>query len=135
MRLEFTDFIIESDSHNFTIYRKVVVTGESTRGRKAKDENIGKERLDVVGHYYDLPAACSGLLRERLNDAERVTVNEIKNICDQTVEQIRAVFTTVGALVESGQRKHDPDGMTLEDPEFAEDHYSIMGDDLEDDDV
>lgn len=51
------DFFVEGDDTCFTLYRRVVVTGENTRGRKANPESIGMERNKVIGYYSTLSQA------------------------------------------------------------------------------
>jgi hypothetical protein len=48
------------DATCVTLVRKVVVTGENTRGRKAKAENIGKSRDSACGYFGSIPGAVEG---------------------------------------------------------------------------
>lgn len=90
MLLKFGDFQIRTDSHNFTIDRCRVVAEEG--------ENKGKAYEVPESYYPDLGSACVGLLKKRLKESDVKSVEELKELCERTVADIRAA---VGSLEES----------------------------------
>lgn len=134
MRLALSDYVIESDSFNFTVYKKSTVTGENKRGRQAKAENIGAERLVPDGYYPDLLSACEGLLRKRLADSEAMTVEALIKVHAQTVTDIRDAIGNLGEGVL--KRSRVADVVVVDDVEMdeEEERASIMAGEVEVDD-
>ncbi len=63
MRLQLEpEWAIECDATSCQLIRVVTITGEHTRGRQAKAENIGKTRDDGYGFYGRLDHALQAYL-------------------------------------------------------------------------
>jgi hypothetical protein len=73
MRIEITkDLLLEYDGTCYTVSKRGVVTGESTRGRKAKPENIGKITENVLGYYPTLAQALTRVRDMSLTGTETI---------------------------------------------------------------
>lgn len=110
MLLKFSDFQIRSDSHNFTLDRvRVVADKESPK--------FGEEYTVPERFYPDLGSACNGLLKERIKESEAASIQELRELCEQTVADIKAAIGNVGeGLV---KRKNEKDA-TVSDEEDSE---------------
>ena len=63
-------FVEVHDGYNYTLKQNRVVTGESTRGRKAKEENIGNIVESTVGYHNSLEHAVNQAILLELSDEE-----------------------------------------------------------------
>jgi hypothetical protein len=78
-------FIEIEDGYNFVLKQKKVITGESGRGRKAKEENIGKMREVTLGYFPNLQSAVQSIVRQSLTDLDSKRMEDIKE-CLQIIE-------------------------------------------------
>jgi hypothetical protein len=86
-RIEIGDYVIQSDTHNFTLYEKKVV----------KDgDNAGTDVLRNPGYYATLGNALIGLLQRELKDDTITTVNSVM----AKLDAVMAVLLEVGSKVE-----------------------------------
>lgn len=58
----YNDYYFKSDgSRNLVLLKKKIITGEGSKGTKAKAENIGKEKYEEEGYFYTLEGLLNGL--------------------------------------------------------------------------
>ncbi|HEC72601.1 MAG: hypothetical protein ACTSW7_00585 [Candidatus Thorarchaeota archaeon] len=82
-------FIEIEDGYNFVLKRKKIITGKSTRGRKAKAENIGKEREITLGHFPNLKSTIQSVVKQSLVDLDSDNMKEIAGMIksiERTIE-------------------------------------------------
>ena len=70
-------FIEIEDGYNFVLKKKRIITGENTRGKKAKAENIGKEKEVVLGYFPNLKSAVQSIVKQSLVDLDSNNMKEI----------------------------------------------------------
>lgn len=91
MNIRIGNYGIRSDSRNFTVYEVKVITGEGNRGKKAKAENIGKEREVDLGHYYLLNHALKRVLQEELRGEDIWELRQVLNRLDEAMARLDKV--------------------------------------------
>jgi hypothetical protein len=91
MNLRFGDFGVRSGQVGFVLYEVKTVTGESARGRKPLQENIGKEVERVVGYYSKASQALDALLQHDLNASGITSVSAAIEWINKFEEFIKSV--------------------------------------------
>lgn len=72
MNIRFGGYGVRNDGEvGWIVYKVTVVTGENTRGRKAKAESIGQEREKILGYYQSFHYALRALMNRHLSAAEK----------------------------------------------------------------
>lgn len=77
------DYYFESDGvHQFTLCKKGVVTGDNSKGKQAKQENIGKTKYVPIGYYSTLESLLNGFVhKSSLEIAALPDVKSVSDIC------------------------------------------------------
>ena len=86
MRVEISNYIIETDSLQFILKEKGIVQ----EGRLTKAENVGKEKETTLGYYTKFEQALSAIPQEVLKTNDNIVI--IKDKLDQIkadIEQIK----------------------------------------------
>ena len=86
MRVEISNYIIETDSLQFILKEKGIVQ----EGRLTKAENVGKEKEMTLGYYTKFEQALSAIPQEVLKTNDNIVI--IKDKLDQIkadIEQIK----------------------------------------------
>ena len=94
MNIKLTDTIrVETDDLNYKLIETVVVT-EGGKGKKAKVENVGTERDNILGYYGSLQSALKGFMNLEIKRCDAKTIQEvldnIKRI-EKTIDKILGV--------------------------------------------
>lgn len=71
-------FIEIEDSYNFVLKQNKIITGENNRGRKAKEENIGKTREITLGYFPNLQSCVQSIVRQSLTDLDSKKMKDVK---------------------------------------------------------
>lgn len=89
-KIEITkDLFIEiEDGYNFVLKKTRIVTGENTRGKKAKPENIGKEKEITLGYFPNLKSAVNSIVKQSLVDLDSDNMGKI-------VEMVKSIERTI----------------------------------------
>ena len=90
MKIKLTNktFIEIEDTYNYVLKNKKVVGEGSKRGRKAKEENIGKEVERTVGYFPTLEQAVRKSIDIELCDIE--DVKEAMELVDNIKQAVKA---------------------------------------------
>ena len=106
MRVEISNYIIETDSLQFILKKKGIVQ----EGRLTKAENIGKEKETTLGYYTKFEQALSAIPQEILKSNDDIVI--IKDKLDQIKADIKQI-------------KEYPVIVVKEEKETKEDEISI----------
>lgn len=91
MRLRIGNYGIHSDSTCFTFVKYVVITGQKTKGREAKKENIGKEREQAIGYYAKMQDALKAWLQQELLDSDEMSLEQLVEFIDELDSKIEGI--------------------------------------------
>jgi hypothetical protein len=83
------EWIIDCDNLSCNLIRLRTISAEGAAGRAPKEENIGKQREEIVGFYGTLQQAATAYLEKRVKGSTATTANEI---IDLTVAAVNAVM-------------------------------------------
>lgn len=83
------EWLVDCDEASCQLIRLVMITGESTRGRQAKPENIGKMREEGNGFFGTLDQALMGYLYKRAQGSTATTATELLANIRQSEHSIR----------------------------------------------
>lgn len=104
------DYYFESDGvRNFSLYKKGVVSEDNGRGKKAKPENVGKEKFEPLGFYSSVESLLNGLIQKAALDA--ATDRSVKELSDlvvrihATIDQITRLFQIDPSVASNAEKK------------------------------
>lgn len=84
----YKDFYCDSDGMQITLYRKRITTDE----KRAKEDNIGKERYAAEGYYTDLVSMIAAVIRriqvDIIKDSED---GELLTIVNQFIDEVKKI--------------------------------------------
>lgn len=84
MKIQITDdYVMTADAHNFIL--NAVEYGKA--GKTA-----GKQRLRAVGYFQTVPALCEGLMRHKMRQSTKRTLQAFLHEHQQLCDEIRRVF-------------------------------------------
>lgn len=96
MNIRFGGYGVRSDDNCFIVYKVTVVTGENTRGRKAKEESIGEERERVLGYYGKLSQALDALMNRHMSAPDKDCGDTLSlQILMDRLRQVEALIHTI----------------------------------------
>jgi hypothetical protein len=85
MKINIGDYIIETDSLQFTLKEKGIVQ----EGRMTKAENVGKEKETTLGYYTKFEQVLSAIPQEILKSNDDIVI--IKDKLDQIKADIKQI--------------------------------------------
>jgi hypothetical protein len=87
-----TDTIrLETDDYNYKLIETVVIT-DGGKGKKAKAENVGTERDNVLGYYSTLKNALTGFMNLEIKRCDAKTIQEVLDHIKATEKVIDKVL-------------------------------------------
>lgn len=92
MNIKLTDTIrLETDDYNYKLIETVVIT-DGGKGKKAKAENVGTERDNVLGYYSTLKNALTGFMNLEIKRCDAKTIQEVLDHIKATEKVIDKVL-------------------------------------------
>ena len=85
------DYQIVSDDNNFILQKKRIITGENTKGKQAKPENIGKEVWDDEGYYRTIRYLIEDYARKKTLKSNAKTFQELFGILRDIENKIKQI--------------------------------------------
>jgi hypothetical protein len=86
------DYKITSDGErNFILWHKRIITGENTKGREVKPENIGQERWIDEGYFRTIRRAIEEYTRLRTMRGNCKTFEELFKLLDEIQKTIQSI--------------------------------------------
>lgn len=83
------EFLIDCDEMCCTLVKIRTISAESTRGRAANPENIGKQREEVLGHHGTFEQACRGYLKAKTQGSDATTAEMLISLAEAAVGAIQ----------------------------------------------
>ena len=86
------DYQIVGDDNNFILQKKRIITGENTKGKQVKPENIGKEVWDDEGYYRTIRYLIEDYARKKTLKSNAKTFQELFGILRDIESAIKHIL-------------------------------------------
>ena len=87
--------IYRQDDCNWIVRERFTVTGENVRGKKAREESIGKERIRTLSYHPNIEQAIEEVIRLSGDDVDchalKDYIDRLEDIWDSIKKHIRNI--------------------------------------------